>query len=419
MGRSPLRVAIIGMGGFAGSHQGVIKDLEAAGECRLVCACDPQPERFAEEQARWEFGRRGVRIFSDHLAMLDACRDELDVVTVPTPVPLHAPMHRAVVERGLACYLEKPPTLHYAELDEMLAVEARAARSTVVGFGFIVEATRQALKRRILDGEFGAVRRAGFLGLWPRLTTYFERASWAGRLMLDGRWTLDSCIGNAMAHYLHNLLFWCGRREVLSWAEVDSVEAELYRAHRIESFDTAFLHAACSNGTTLHVAATHACESPQHEREWVECERATLTFTANNHYRIDWQDGRQEETTLDWPNTLGWNFRAYFAYLRGEASRPLTRLVDTRPFVHLYDLALIAGQRIHSVPEMCVNRAPAADGQGAYAAITGIQDACERFLATGRFPSQQGAPWGQPGGQANREDLTRLDAVVVRMMREA
>src|SRR5262245_51931939 len=125
---SPIRLAIIGMGGFAGDHHRVARALEAEGACRVVCTCDPQREKFAAETERWEFSRRVVRVFADYREMLDACQADLDLVAVPTPVPLHAPMHRAAVERGLACYLEKPPTLDHAEMKEMLAVEERAVK---------------------------------------------------------------------------------------------------------------------------------------------------------------------------------------------------------------------------------------------------------------------------------------------------
>ena len=47
----PLRVAIIGMGGFAGSHHDVVERLEASGEYRLIATCDPAMDRFAGRMA--------------------------------------------------------------------------------------------------------------------------------------------------------------------------------------------------------------------------------------------------------------------------------------------------------------------------------------------------------------------------------
>jgi len=60
MNKQPLRVAVIGMGGFAGAHHEVIKDLEESGACRLVCACDPQPEQFTAERGRGGAGDRST-----------------------------------------------------------------------------------------------------------------------------------------------------------------------------------------------------------------------------------------------------------------------------------------------------------------------------------------------------------------------
>ena len=51
---------------------------------------------------------------------------------------------------------------------------------------------------------------------------------------MEGELVLDVCMGNAVAHWVHNMLQWCGEGEVLSWADIDSVQAELYRAHAIE-----------------------------------------------------------------------------------------------------------------------------------------------------------------------------------------
>lgn len=58
---------------------------------------------------------------------------------------------------------------------------------------------RQALKARLLAGEFGRLKQSAMLGSWPRSSAYYGRAEWAGRLMLGGERVLDSPIGNAMA----------------------------------------------------------------------------------------------------------------------------------------------------------------------------------------------------------------------------
>src|SRR5207237_9307357 len=121
---------------------------------------------------------------------------------------LHAEMHAAATARGLPVYLEKPPTLDHVELEAMIRSDAQARKASLVGFNFIIEKARLSLKERLLAGEFGAVRGATLSALWPRPASYFARNNWGGRLLVDGHVVLDSCFGNAMAHFVHNLLFW-------------------------------------------------------------------------------------------------------------------------------------------------------------------------------------------------------------------
>jgi predicted dehydrogenase len=378
MNSSPLRVAITGLGGFAASHHRALLALENAGVCQVVGACDPFPNSFLKEQKEWRFKERGVRVFGDWQAMLDMLADEVDVLTVPAPLPLHAPIHKVAVERGIACYLEKPPTLFWRELDEMLEVEKTARFATNVGFNFIIETARQNLKQRILSGEFGKLLRVSFLGHWPRPKSYFTRSPWAGKISLDGRLVLDSCIGNAMAHYIHNLLFWAGTRELFDWANVAGIEAALYRAHAIENYDTVFTRGVFENGVQFLIAATHASKPPQYHREKVICEKAAITYVAGSEWKIEWRDGRDERIEkgeADRSDLLARNFTAYFDYLCGAASRPPTTLQESKPFVHLTNLVYVAADEIETVDEEFTVR------EDEWIAIGGVEKMMEEFVS--------------------------------------
>jgi predicted dehydrogenase len=100
--------------------------------------------------------------------MMHAHGEALDGVDIVSPIRFHSDRHRACVERGIACYLEKPPTLDPEELERMIATEAKAIRSTQVGFNHIGQAWRQRLRARVLPGEFGRLRRVSFKGVWRR-----------------------------------------------------------------------------------------------------------------------------------------------------------------------------------------------------------------------------------------------------------
>ncbi|HEX2948164.1 MAG TPA: Gfo/Idh/MocA family oxidoreductase [Armatimonadota bacterium] len=417
---TPLRIGIIGMGGFAMRHHDAALYLEQQGECQLICACDPAMDTFAARQEELHFAERNVRTFLDYRDMLAQYGDQLDVVTIPTPIPLHAPMHKACVDLGIPVYLEKPPTLYYTELAEMLAVEEHARKLTNVGFNFIVQEERQALKQRICSGEFGKVKRVGFFGLWPRGRNYYNRASWAGRLQLNGRLVLDSCVGNAMAHYAHDALFWAGATPS-TWGEVSTVTAELYRANAIEGTDTIFTKTQIANGPEVLIAMTHSCYGRETDQEWVECENATLISGNDDngkYIEIRWNNGQQanEIVRFNGADLVVRNFHAYFAYIRDENDRPVTRLIDSRPFVYLNDIAYIAAKHISTIPESAVQykENPAGD---IFTEITGISEIVRQFMETGALPSEQGISWATQPGTATQDDLTQLDDVIAKMVK--
>ncbi len=414
----PLRVAIIGMGGFAGKHQRSVKKLEEEGELRLICTCDPCPENFTEKQEEWEYIRRGVRVFNDYLEMLNACASELDMVTIPTPIHLHARMHQACVERGLAVYLEKPPTVDWKELEGMIETDSHSVFQTMVGFNFIVDPPRRLLKERLVKGDFGNVRQVAAYGMGPRSPVYYQRASWAGRLMMDDQLVLDSCISNAMGHVVHNALFWCGAEGLDRWGEPAETEAEIYRAHSIQNGDTFFTRSRMKDNIELRIGMTHACSGRSRQEEWVVCEDAVIRYHVQNSvpgdpaYIIQWNNGHQD---VGEPSKHDWvveNMRTYGQYLRKQRERPLTTLADCRPFVRLNNLVYLAAGRINDIPAEFIRQ----DEQG-FVEVAELCESTVDLAATGRLPSEQGRPWAVAGGgKAEVEDLHELRKVIQNML---
>lgn len=411
----PVRIGIIGMGGFAGSHHNAVARLEERGHAKLICTCDPNPDGFLRERDDWRFAARGVRVYSDYRAMLEACHRELDAVILPTPIQLHAEMHAAVTAYGIPTYLEKPPTLDYAELERMIAADQRARRASLVGFNFIVERARLSLKERLLSGEFGSIRGATLSVLWPRPTSYFSRpGGWTARLMVDGHIVLDSCFGNAMAHFVHNLLFWTGGPGLFSWAQLAAVRAELYRAHAIEGADTFFVETDTTAGVTMRFALSHACAGASTQCEMVLCDKATLRYTVGRQIEIRWLDGRVERIELDPFDPLVENHLDYYRYLRGETPRPATTLVDSRPFVALNDLAYVSSRTIASIPAEYLSVVRDEKEQKDYINVSGMATAHENFLVRGIWPGANG--WKrEPGEVSTMGDLSRFHDTIQAM----
>jgi len=351
--RRPL-VAVAGIGGFAADHHAALAHLEAGGQCRVVAACDPDPNLAATQATRFGFAERGVGVFESLEALLAEHGSDLDLLTLPTPIPLHAGQHRLAVEAGVGCYLEKPPSLWWPEFRSMLEVEQSAVKETQVGFNFVGDPWRRTIKQRILSGEFGALREVRLHAVWPRDAAYYGRNSWAGRLRTGESWVIDSCIGNALAHYVQNLLFWCGTEDVDSVGKIDEVRAWLGRTHPIESYDTALVEASLSGGVKLRIGATHAELGVNFEPETLIFDDVRIAFRRWNEVRTEFADGRVElgrSAIPDQAALLRHNLATYMDYLSGSVSGPTTRLTDSEPFVALCDLALISSGAIHTVTE--------------------------------------------------------------------
>jgi len=415
----PLRIGIIGMGGFAGAHHSAIYELEKRNLAKLVCTCDIHPENFKKQIQELNMEKRGVKIFNNYLNMLDEFKDILQMVTIPAPIHLHAEMHRECVNRKLPVYLEKPPTLDYFELLQMIETEKKAIKNTNVGFNYIVQDLRQDLKRRIIQGEFGEIKKITFTGLWPRYPSYFKRSQWAGRLIIDNKIVLDSCFGNALSHYIHNILFWCGKKNLFSWDPVKIVHAELYRAHQIQSTDTVFVSASTENVSDIRIILTHACAKKTPDIEKIYCSDAEIVFEGNKSNNgktfaestIEWKDGKIERKQQENQNLVISNIQRYIDYLSGKENRPLTKIDDCIPFVMFNDLIYIAAEDIACIPEQYLEHIDAGEGEK-FITIKNIESIAEEFIERKKFPSEQKIPWAHKGGVAKNTDITRLNTVI-------
>lgn len=413
--QAPVRCAIVGLGGFAAFHHRALLNLEASGRARLVATCDPRPEDFATERALWRFEQRRVRVFPDYEALLDACAPGLDLVVIATPIALHARMHRLAVSRGVPVYLEKPPTLDPAELETMIECDRSAAKATLVGFNFMVERPRLALKARLVAGEFGKLREVRLLGLRPRASGYFQRNDWAGRLLTrDGGLLLDSCFANALAHYVHNTLFWAGGPTVPAWPALHEARAALYRGHLIEGADTFFTEALTKDGIVLRAALTHACHDVDQVRETLLTDKAELHYIVGSHWEVRWKNGlvqREKLPPFDMLELLTDTHLEYHRYLRGFSRRPSSTLNDCRPFVQLNGLSYLSSGEITPFPATISQTHGSRENTTLH--IEGLAEALTRFLTSGLWP------WDSPTPRAARpSELGRLREHVANWIRE-
>ena len=220
-----------------------------------------------------------------------------DLAIISAPIHLHAPLTCLALSMGSHALCEKPLAATLAEADQMMSAEKQYGKIVAIGYQWSFSEAVLALKQDILAGRLGRPLRLKTVVLWPRWRSYFDRSPWAGRIRLEnGAWVLDSPLHNATAHYLHNMLFLLGDALHTS-TQPTSLEVELYRANRIENFDTAALRVSTSCGAELLFITAHPVNlyrGPlihyEFEHGIVEYPSETGTFRAhlNNGQAVDY-----------------------------------------------------------------------------------------------------------------------------------
>jgi predicted dehydrogenase len=117
----------------------------------LVWLTDPADGKEAEftvryPQARW------ASSFEEMLA-----DDELDAVVVATPVPTHYELAKQALEAGKHVFVEKPPAMKTAEIDELVAIAEERNLVLMPGHLLLYHPGVLKLKELVDAGELGEV----------------------------------------------------------------------------------------------------------------------------------------------------------------------------------------------------------------------------------------------------------------------
>src|SRR5262249_14618906 len=128
----------------------------AVPEYELVALCSRRPERVAEAAAQLGIAETSTdwREF--------VRRDDLDLISVCTPVDLHAEQTIAAVEAGKHVLCEKPVAIDAAEARRMLDAADAASVAHAVCFETRLDRVRSVIRAEVAAGALG--------------TPYFARA---------------------------------------------------------------------------------------------------------------------------------------------------------------------------------------------------------------------------------------------------
>jgi Predicted dehydrogenases and related proteins len=384
-----IRAALVGVSGYGRWHLLMAMEQALLGRLKLVGATVINATEQAAVCRRLE--RQGVRVFGTFEQMMSALEGEIDLLMLPTGIQWHASMTLAGLRAGAHVLVEKPVAATLQDVDEIIAAQAAAKRLVAVGFQDLHVPAAHDIKRRILQGEIGTLRRAVVRGQWPRSSAYYSRNPWAGHLQLEGAWVLDSPVSNAFAHFLFMALFWAGRTPE-GFADPAEIDAELYRASRIESFDTASLRVQTAEGVEILFYASHAGQADLAPQVTLIGDAGTITWVYERTYTIE-RGGRPSQI-FPVPDQLDTRLTVLDAVL--------TRIEEGKGFVVTPETARGHVRLINALHEYFpIVEIPAAHvdekkgGGGVFRQIRGLDEIVNRAAQRGLLFEAAGAPWAK------------------------
>ena len=129
-------------------------------EARVVACMDVDIDRAAEAAARFA----GAGAYADLDEMLD--NHELDAVYVCVPPYAHGPIERAVIERGIHLFVEKPLAVDRHTPESVL--EALEGKDLITSVGYVLRYRENARRaREFLEGREPVAARGTYVGGVP------------------------------------------------------------------------------------------------------------------------------------------------------------------------------------------------------------------------------------------------------------
>ena len=248
MAPPPVPVVLVGAHGHGRWHlQNVDRLVRAGAPLRLAGICDPRPVDRRGARPRGRRARCSARLDD----LLAAVRPEVTIVC--TPIHTHAELALTAAAARIARAAGEAADAHARGLRAAAGTGWRdTGVACQVGFQSLGSHALPAVRALVADGAIGRVTGIGAAGAWQRDASYYARAPWAGRRVLDGEPVVDGALTNPFAHATATALALDGDpARCLATCDV-----ELFRANPIEADDTSCLRLVTARGTPVTVAAT-------------------------------------------------------------------------------------------------------------------------------------------------------------------
>lgn len=249
-----ITILSVGIGGYGGVlNAELLRDGHNHG-IEITAAVEPYADSCPLTS---EFNNRNIPIYKT-MEDFYANGGKADLALIATPIKFHTQNIICALENGSNVLCEKPLCGDEKDIDKIIEAREKSGKFVYIGYQWSHSKAIEDLKNDIMSGKFGKAELLKTLVLWPRDADYFARGTgWAGKIAdSDGALIYDSIANNAAAHYLHNIFYVLGKELNVAEAPV-SYDAKLYRANKIENFDTAVINCTFEDGAKALYVASH------------------------------------------------------------------------------------------------------------------------------------------------------------------
>ncbi len=395
----PVRILLVGVGGYGNTYVNALLDAPDKESFTIVGIVDPYPDGC---QRLSELHAQNVPVFAD-LKEFYACA-QADLAVIASPIHLHAPQTIACLRQGSHVICEKPVSATIQDARAMERAAAAAGRMLAIGYQWSYSSAIQALKDDVLQGRLGRPQRLRTIILWPRNDAYYARR-WAGKQRDEqGHWILDSVANNATAHYLHNMLYILGGHTAES-AAPHWIEAELYRAHDIENYDTAAIRVMTADGCELLYYGTHASQARLDPTFVYEFEQGVVSYgqRPDGQYSDQITAVFQDGTTKDYGRPNAERTNHLWSMIQDIARGSHKEICGVRAAAAQTICINGSQEACHPIPRFpkdLLHYEPAESRLW----VRGLDAVLEDCFLKGRLPSEEGVPWARKKGRQDVED---------------
>ncbi|MGA2916841.1 MAG: Gfo/Idh/MocA family oxidoreductase [Sedimentisphaerales bacterium] len=382
-----IKLAMVGAGGYA--YELIKRIWDIPDKIELV-AVTSNPTR--KSSGRSDCQSKGIPVYDDIDHLIKNIKGKADVIFIPAPIHTHFSLTKKCIDAGFDVFLEKPPVATIQDLDELTNFVSKHGKIVPVAFQYLYSTIIQELKKRIVEGRYGQVKRVRGMAGWPRFDTYYTRSEWAGKLRVDGEWVLDGTINNPLAHMLSDELYLASMKPG-AMAEPVSVQAELYQGHDIESEDTSSLRIITDKNVEVLFNASLCSDAKMDTSVIIECEKAKIEYVGFRKAKISLKDGGVDNIDDESEKRVNMLKKLVACY---ENREPYPVSLETcRPFTLVVNGAFESCGYPHSIDKKYLSWSEQSDpsGESVKTVIKNVDRVLNVAHKEGKLFSEVGAEW--------------------------